>query len=184
MPTKTMDDVLGELPVGEHKESAQAQETTAERDRLMRALADAENTRRIAERRVQDARQYAIADFLASGGYDHHLRRLRRELAHNIERARRVVQREFPDGTRVSNPQGGFVLWLELPTGLDTRQILTVALEQGICFAPGEAFSATGRFRHHMRISCGSDWQVLEPALVHLGRLVCTYAPPTAQQSL
>jgi molecular chaperone GrpE len=63
MATKTMDDGLGELPAGERKESDQPQETTAERDRLMRALADAENTRRIAERRVQDARQYAIADF-------------------------------------------------------------------------------------------------------------------------
>ncbi|MCK1367312.1 nucleotide exchange factor GrpE, partial [Bradyrhizobium sp. 62] len=63
MATKTMDDGLGELPAGERKESDQPQETTADRDRLMRALADAENTRRIAERRVQDARQYAIADF-------------------------------------------------------------------------------------------------------------------------
>ena len=63
MPTKTVDDVLGEVLAGEHRESDQAQETSAERDRLMRALADAENTRRMAERRVQDARQYAIADF-------------------------------------------------------------------------------------------------------------------------
>lgn len=63
MATKTMDDGLGELPAGENKESDQTEETSAERDRLMRALADAENTRRIAERRVQDTRQYAIADF-------------------------------------------------------------------------------------------------------------------------
>ncbi|GAA0021901.1 molecular chaperone GrpE [Bradyrhizobium japonicum] len=63
MATRTIDDGLGELPAGGHKESDQPQATTAERDRLMRALADAENTRRIAERRVQDARQYAIADF-------------------------------------------------------------------------------------------------------------------------
>lgn len=63
MATKTMDDGLGELPAGERKESDKPQETTAERDRLMRALADAENTRRLAERQVQDARKYAIADF-------------------------------------------------------------------------------------------------------------------------
>jgi molecular chaperone GrpE len=33
------------------------------RDRLLRALADAENTRRRGDRMAQDARQYAIADF-------------------------------------------------------------------------------------------------------------------------
>ena len=63
MPSKTMDDGLDELSADAHKENDHPQETTAERDRLMRALADAENTRRIAERRVQDTRKYAIADF-------------------------------------------------------------------------------------------------------------------------
>jgi molecular chaperone GrpE len=38
-------------------------ENAALRDRLMRALADAENTRRRAERTATDVRQYAVADF-------------------------------------------------------------------------------------------------------------------------
>jgi molecular chaperone GrpE len=84
MPTKTMDDVLGELSAGEHKDSDQAQEITAERDRLMRALADAENTRRMAERRVQDARQYAIADFA-------------RELLQVADNLRRAIGAGSPD---------------------------------------------------------------------------------------
>jgi molecular chaperone GrpE len=40
-----------------------AAESAALRDRLLRALADAENTRRRAERDTQEARKYAIADF-------------------------------------------------------------------------------------------------------------------------
>ncbi|ERF83138.1 nucleotide exchange factor GrpE [Bradyrhizobium viridifuturi] len=84
MPTKTVDDVLGEVLAGEHRESDQAQETSAERDRLMRALADAENTRRMAERRVQDARQYAIADFA-------------RELLQVADNLRRAIDASSPD---------------------------------------------------------------------------------------
>jgi len=84
MATKTMDDGLGEHPAGEHEEGVQTQETSAERDRLMRALADAENTRRIAERRVQDARQYAIADFA-------------RELLQVADNLRRAIDAGSPD---------------------------------------------------------------------------------------
>ena len=45
--------------------AALAAENASLRDRLLRSLADAENTRRRAERNTVDARQYAIADFAA-----------------------------------------------------------------------------------------------------------------------
>ena len=61
----------------------------------------------------------AVAEFLASGGYDRHLRRLRAALAGNVERYREAIATEFPEGTRVSSPRGGFVLWVELPPGVD-----------------------------------------------------------------
>ena len=57
----------------------------------------------------------AVAEFLASGGYDRHLRRLRAALETNVERYREAIMAEFPEGTRVSAPRGGFVLWVELP---------------------------------------------------------------------
>jgi molecular chaperone GrpE len=44
-------------------QTALAAENVSLRDRLMRALADAENTRRQAEQAAADARQYAISDF-------------------------------------------------------------------------------------------------------------------------
>ncbi|RJF78704.1 nucleotide exchange factor GrpE [Rhodopseudomonas palustris] len=84
MATNTVDDGLGELPAGEHDASNRAQETSSERDRLLRALADAENTRRLTERRVQDARQYAIADFA-------------RELLQVADNLRRAIEAGSPD---------------------------------------------------------------------------------------
>ncbi|MFO0747500.1 MAG: PLP-dependent aminotransferase family protein [Myxococcota bacterium] len=63
--------------------------------------------------------QMAVAELLASGGYDRHLRRLRGALAGQVERYRVCVTEAFPDGTRVSCPRGGFVLWIEMPAGVD-----------------------------------------------------------------
>ncbi len=114
--------------------------------------------------------QCAFADYLASGGYDRHLRRVRGVFRDNIERMSRAIGRHFPEGTRVSRPAGGFVLWVELPKGIDTREFFGAALERRICFAPGDVFSATRRYAHCMRLSCGAPWSApIERALETLG---------------
>ena len=120
--------------------------------------------------------QLALADFLASGSYDSHLRRLRRALSSNMEKTLRAVESSFPKGTRASQPAGGFVLWLELPKPVKTRELFREALGNGICFAPGDVFSTTGRYAHCMRISCGHNWDArIEKGLRTLGALARAY---------
>ena len=116
--------------------------------------------------------QAAFAEFLASGGYDGHLRRIRRVFAANIDQMTRAIDESFPAGTRVSRPAGGFVLWLELPQGVKTRPLFRRALDQGICFAPGEVFSASGRYVNCLRLSCGYPWdERLARGVARLGGL-------------
>ena len=100
----------------------------------------------------------AVAEFLSSGGYDRHLRRLRAALAGNVERYREAIANEFPEGTRVSSPRGGFVLWVELPAGNDALQLHEAALRKNIVVAPGPLFSARRRFSNFIRISAGAPW--------------------------
>jgi len=100
----------------------------------------------------------AVAEFLASGGYDRHLRRLRAAVAGNVERYREAIATQFPDGTRVSAPRGGFVLWVELPAGVDALALHEQALRKRIVIAPGPLFSARQRFTNFIRISAGTPW--------------------------
>lgn len=102
--------------------------------------------------------QAALADFLSSGGYDSHLRRIRRVFADNIDRMTRTIDRTFPPGTRVTRPAGGFVLWLELPVPFNARRLFEQALEQNICIAPGDLFTTSDRYNNCMRLSCGHTW--------------------------
>jgi DNA-binding transcriptional MocR family regulator len=99
--------------------------------------------------------QLAVADYLAQGGYDRHLRGLREALAAQQLRARRLVERHFPTGTRVTRPQGGYFLWLELPLAVDAIALHHRAREHGISTAPGALFSADRRFTHHLRLNVG-----------------------------
>lgn len=119
--------------------------------------------------------QVALADFLASGAYDTHMRRLRRLLEENLLRLTRAVETSFPSETRVSRPAGGFALWVELPKGLDSRLLFDEALEHGICFAPGDVFSASRRFRNCLRLSAGSAWsERIDKGVRRLGELAHT----------
>jgi DNA-binding transcriptional MocR family regulator len=120
--------------------------------------------------------QMAVAEFLSSGGYDKHLRRLRRTLAGRVERFRDVIATEFPEGTRVTAPLGGFVLWVELPVGVDSLELQGRALEQGIAVAPGPIFSARNRFHNFVRLSCGSFTPRTEAALSLVAELACRLA--------
>jgi DNA-binding transcriptional MocR family regulator len=116
--------------------------------------------------------QMAVAEFFASGGYDRHLRRLRGTLQHQVQRMREAIGEHFPPGTRVSDPQGGFVLWVELPSGCDGMELQARALEKRIAIAPGPIFSVRTRFESCLRISCGIPWNdTLASAVRTLGEL-------------
>lgn len=98
----------------------------------------------------------AVAEMLQSGGYDRHLRRLRVVVAGQVARYRDEVLARFPDGTRVSAPRGGFVLWVELPSDVDVLALQDRALARGVAIAPGPIFSARhNRFSSCFRMSCG-----------------------------
>jgi DNA-binding transcriptional MocR family regulator len=121
--------------------------------------------------------QVAIAEFLSSGGYDNHLRRIRRVFEDAVGRVSRAVERWFPEGTKVSRPAGNFVLWIELPKSVQTQPLLDQALASGICFVPGDLFSASGRYAHCLRVSCGHGWNDrIEKGVMKLGKLACAAA--------
>ena len=118
--------------------------------------------------------QLALAEFLSSGQYDRHLVRLRVAMREQVERGRFMIAKNFPPGTRISNPHGGNVLWVEMPPGCDSIDIFNRALEHNIAITPGILFSATRGFKNHLRINCGSPWNdETEAALITLGQIVC-----------
>ena len=99
--------------------------------------------------------QGAIAEYLEQGGYDRHLRRLRETLQTQQDLMANAIAREFPAGTRVTRPQGGFFLWLEMPAAVDALALHRQALARGISVAPGPIFSASGQFGNALRLNYG-----------------------------
>lgn len=117
--------------------------------------------------------QLAVADLLASGRYERHVRGMRVALAQAVNRMIDRVSRNFPPQTKITRPTGGFAIWLELPKSVDATELAHKALEQGISIAAGPLFSPTKKYRHCIRLSCAIAWSdQVEQALLRLGELV------------
>ncbi len=117
--------------------------------------------------------QMAMAEFLSSGQYDRHLVRLRMTMHDQVEKGRFMIAKSFPRGTCISNPQGGNVVWVEMPRGCNSIDIFNRALQKNIGVTPGILFSATRRFKNYLRINCGFPWnETNQAAIVTLGKIV------------
>jgi DNA-binding transcriptional MocR family regulator len=114
----------------------------------------------------------AIAEFLSNGGYDHHLRKIRRVYSSQAEIMGEAVARHFPEGTRSTRPTGGVCLWVELPKPVDTLKLYHEALQEGICIAPGALFGAGNKFSNFLRLNTSNPWsEQIENAMKTLGQL-------------
>jgi DNA-binding transcriptional MocR family regulator len=97
--------------------------------------------------------QLALAEYLEAGHYEPHLRRMRSQYVRGLEQMVDWVSRYFPPGTRVSRPQGSFMLWVELVPGFDSQRLNRELKPHKIQIAPGSIFSAAGKYRNCLRIN-------------------------------
>ncbi|MEH6305647.1 PLP-dependent aminotransferase family protein [Olivibacter sp. CPCC 100613] len=114
----------------------------------------------------------AVGNFLLTGRYENHLRYLRKTLQENYRKYVDAIAAYFPEGTKVSRPQGGLALWIELPDSIDTRELYNYALKKQISISPGRIFTLQDQFHNCMRLCIGLPWtDQLKLKLKQLGNL-------------
>jgi GntR family transcriptional regulator/MocR family aminotransferase len=117
--------------------------------------------------------QAALAELLAGGGLERHVRRVRR-----IYSARRAVMLEalrthMPETVRFSEPAGGNAIWIAFPPGIDGVALHAAALEEGIEYARGDLFSLDGSTADHGLLSFAQTGRrQIEQGIERLARLV------------
>lgn len=117
--------------------------------------------------------QNAVANFLEKGRYEHHLRNMRNTLHGNSIKFSNAIANHFPEGTKISRPEGGFMLWVELDKKINAVDVYERAIRQKISIAPGGLFSLQNKFHNCMRLSYGQLWSdELEGKLELLGRIL------------
>jgi DNA-binding transcriptional MocR family regulator len=117
--------------------------------------------------------QRAVYEYLRYQSYDRYLREVRGKYRQQLHRVRSLIYTSFPEGTKVSDPAGGFVLWVECPATVNTLVLYEDALAKNISIAPGPMFSPRKKYQHCFRVNCAQPWDAkFQWALVTLGGLV------------
>ncbi len=129
--------------------------------------------------------QFAVAAYLERGGFDHHLRSLRRTTQRNLRRMAELVRESFPNGTEVAEPRAGTVLWVRMPESVDAMQLHQLALRRRISVTPGPIFSASGGYRNYIRLNGAVPWSArVREAVATLGELASGLAEGMPAQAV
>ncbi|NIY91639.1 PLP-dependent aminotransferase family protein [Vibrio diazotrophicus] len=98
--------------------------------------------------------QTAIADFIQTGAYSRHLKRTRQQLAINKQDYTRFFAQHLPQDSRITQPDGGLVLWLQV-SGLNSDKLSTEANKSNLDIRVGSVFTESQRYDDCIRINIG-----------------------------
>ena len=85
--------------------------------------------------------QMIVGDYF-SNHYDAHIQDMRGALKRKCNVLSAALREHFGPLVDFEEPRGGMYLWVKLPPGIDSRDLVQTALEEGIAYNPGPDWSA------------------------------------------
>lgn len=101
--------------------------------------------------------QRLLAAFLREGYLDDHLLTQREQYRLRKEAMQAALTEHFDGLAHWTDPQGGFFLWVTFERAVDTQALFEIALDEGVAYIPGNAFSPEGRFPNALRLCFASS---------------------------
>jgi 2-aminoadipate transaminase len=122
--------------------------------------------------------QRLVAACLESFDLDANIERVREAYGRRRDAMLAAIDRHFPPGVRVTRPQGGLFLWVELPVGVNAREMLVESLAENVAFVPGGSFFPNGGHEDTMRLnfSCMNEERIRE-GIRRLGTVLHRHVP-------
>jgi GntR family transcriptional regulator/MocR family aminotransferase len=128
--------------------------------------------------------QAGLAQFLAEGSYDRHLRRVVREMGLRLAAAGRALEAHLPAGSRFTRPEGGYVMWVTLPESIDSYALLAEARRAGVVYAPGQIFFPDEQRSSSLRLSVAQATpEEIERGIRALGEVAHAALPRAGRKS-
>jgi 2-aminoadipate transaminase len=119
--------------------------------------------------------QAIIAEFLKEGLMDPHKERIKELYKRKRDLMLDSIEKYFPPGVKWTKPDGGLFLWITLPDGHDSKELLKKAVDKKVAFVPGNSFATDGNIKNTMRLnfSNASDENIVE-GIKRLGEVIKT----------
>jgi len=98
--------------------------------------------------------QLALAEYIKRGFYHAHLNRVNRALKSHCNRYIEFLSEHLPKNAEISQPQGGLVIWIRIPT-VNTEELADQLLTKGVQIKHGNLFSSTPLYQDCFRLNIG-----------------------------
>lgn len=102
--------------------------------------------------------QHALAEFVASHHYEKHLRQLRQQLERHKKQFYSYLIQHLSDLCDIYYYDGGYFLWMRLPSNIDSMSLYQQLIAQNISVTPSALFNIEQNSSHHIRINCSYAW--------------------------
>jgi GntR family transcriptional regulator/MocR family aminotransferase len=84
--------------------------------------------------------QHTLEAYISVGRYQSHLRRSCQTYQKRLEAMKAAIRRHLPEDVDYHSPKGGLFIWLRLPEGISTLDLLPLAYQAGVVYKPGSLF--------------------------------------------
>lgn len=122
--------------------------------------------------------QVIVHEVCADGLLERHLPVIRRTYRERRDAMLEALAEKMPAGIRWTRPAGGMFVWLTMPEGYDTEQLIPFALDRLVAVVPGYPFFANGGPRNHARLSFANPTpDNIRTAIGRLADAVRAYPP-------
>lgn len=115
--------------------------------------------------------QWAFAEFLSSGMYQHYLTNLKIELKHRRDHALSILSRYYKNFAYWNVPNGGFYIWLTIKGNVNMELLFENAVKNKILLNPGAVYD----FKHNnsLRLSYAyTSCEEFEHAAITLAEII------------
>jgi 2-aminoadipate transaminase len=117
--------------------------------------------------------QYVLLEFISRGLLDEQIEKNSRYYKKKRDVLLESLDRHFPRTVRWNRPDGGFFVFVHLPEGMDSEELLRHAVDRKVAFVAGAPFFIDGSGRNTFRLSFAqSDENAMKEAVAVLGRLI------------
>jgi 2-aminoadipate transaminase len=97
--------------------------------------------------------QRIVHEVIKDGFLDEQVPAIRALYASQCQAMLDALARHMPQGVTWNRPEGGMFLWVTLPAGMDTMQLLDAAIAHNVAFVPGAPFFANEAASNTLRLS-------------------------------
>ncbi|MDR2223766.1 MAG: PLP-dependent aminotransferase family protein [Flavobacteriaceae bacterium] len=114
-------------------------------------LQQAEQVKFALGRSVSPFNQEVITSLLDNPNFDKHLKTFRKQLKHQAYQLTTTLTSSFSKEFKLTSPQGGYSLWGQLPSTMNSTHFFSICQKEGISFTPGTTFSFTNSYESYFR---------------------------------